>query len=133
MASVRWLAVIAVATLVAACTFDPGGTIASTGDDAPDASSVGSDGAPGTGDATPPLAIDAAPPLAIDAAPQDTSCDEMSDCPGQVCCQYAGGLASACVDSCIGGEEVCEMQSDCTGNDRCCDHWFGPDTCGFCF
>jgi hypothetical protein len=132
MPVVRWFAVIALASLVVACTFDPGGTI--NADDAPDASFATADGANvGPIDAPTSLPIDAGPTTMIDGAPMDTSCDEMSDCPGQHCCIYAGGLASACGDDCIGGEPVCEQQTDCDGNDRCCENWWGPSTCGFCF
>lgn len=123
-----------IALLLAACSFDPGGTLRA-GDEAADASSVTSDGAQAgpTDDASPSLPIDAASSSPLDAEPMDTGCDEESDCPGQLCCVYAGGWSSACEAQCgWGGAQVCDDISDCTGNDRCCDHWFGPNTCGWC-
>lgn len=129
MPAVRWLAVIAVAALAVGCAFDPGGT--ARGDD--DLSVTDASTVDGPIDAAPSLPIDATPPLAIDAGPPDTSCELPSDCPGALCCSYAGGLATSCATSCLGGEQACETTADCSGNDRCCDRWSGPDTCGFCF
>jgi len=134
MPVVRWTAVIAIATLVSACAFDPGGTILA-GDETVDASSSTFDGANvGPIDAAPQLPLDAGPTMPIDASTTTpATCDELSDCPGQLCCLYAGGLASACSPTCVGGEQACEVEADCSGNDRCCEHVFGPSTCGFCF
>jgi hypothetical protein len=132
MRAVRWFAVIALATLVVGCSFDPGGTLASDGDDDADAGLADASHA-GPIDAAPSLPIDAGQSTPIDAMPQDNSCAEPADCPGALCCSYAGGLAISCASSCLGGEQVCDDISDCSGNDRCCEHLFGPSTCGFCF
>jgi hypothetical protein len=130
MPGVRWLAVIAVCTLAVGCTFDPGGT--ARGDDVADAATMVDGSSIGVIDAPPSLPIDGAPSSPIDAEPTDSSCSVPSDCPGALCCSYAGGWATSCSDSCVGGEQVCEHMSDCSGNDRCCERWNGPNTCGWC-
>lgn len=127
MRRMRWLVLIA---MLGGCAFDPGGTILGT-DEGADASTVIDAPSSNIIDAAPSLPIDGAPVTPIDAAPE--GCDEMSDCPGQECCIYAGGLASACSPTCLGGVPVCEQDADCANNDRCCENLWGPKTCGFCF
>lgn len=55
------------------------------------------------------------------------SCNVTTDCPGtQVCCSGLNG--ATCSQRCFTGG-VCEMDSDCKENKKCCDVPFGDKQC----